>query len=57
MVRNTNSVFQPENGIDLFVYGTLLSGFKLEKKLLGVLEKAQLFCRVLSYMTWVRIWG
>ena len=57
MVRNTNSVFRPEYGIDLFVYGTLLSGFKLEKKLLGVLEKAQLFCKVLSYMTWVRIWG
>ena len=55
MVRNTNSVFQPENGINLFVYGTLLFGFKLEEKLLVVLEEAHLFCRVRNYMNWVRI--
>ena len=35
MVRNTNSVFQPENGMALFVYGTFLSGFNLEKKIIG----------------------
>ena len=29
MVRNTISVFQPENGIALFVYGKFLDGFKL----------------------------
>ena len=57
MFLNTNSVFKSENGIDLFVYATLLSGFKLEEKLLVVLEEAQLFPRVLSYMTWVRIRG
>ena len=35
MFLNTNSVFKSENGIDLFVYGTLLSGFKPEKKIIG----------------------
>ena len=39
MVRNTNLVFQPKNDIDLLIYVTLLSGFKLEKKFIGCSQR------------------
>jgi len=42
MVLMKNNVFQTENGIDLFIYGTLLPGCRLEqKKLSAVHEEAQ----------------
>ena len=31
--------FQPKNEIDRLIYGTLLSGFKLEKKIIGCSQK------------------
>ncbi len=50
MVLMKNNVFQPENGIDLFIYGTLLPGCRLEKKIIGcsrrgpvLLEGAELY--------------
>ena len=36
-----NNVFPVENGINLFIYGTLLPGCRLEKKLSVVHEGAQ----------------
>ena len=43
MILITNSVFQPENGIDLFIYGTLLPSCRLEKRIIGCSRRGPVF--------------